>query len=118
VAVDSSGQTAAVQRVVSVNRFKTALVLSVRPRGSTYTAGGRIDLPSTVERKQACTGTVTVRVKTRGRTVLIKTGKLTSRCTFSIRGLRAKGSRLRFTAAFAGNSYLLARSRTVSPTTR
>jgi hypothetical protein len=118
VAVDTSGQTASAQRVVSVNRFKPAIVLSVRRRGGTYTAGGRIDQPANVTRAQACTGTVTVRMKAGGRPRATKKAKLTSRCTFSIKGLRSKASKLRFTAAFAGNAYLQPRSRTVSPTRR
>jgi hypothetical protein len=118
VAVDSSGQTASAQRVVSVNRFKIAVVLSVRPRGATYTAGGRVERPANVTRAQACKGTVTVKMKARGKTLATKKGKLTSRCTFSVRGFRSKASKLRFSASFAGNDYLLPRSRTVSPTKR
>jgi hypothetical protein len=118
VAVDTTGQTASAQRVVSVGRFRAAILLSVRPRGATYTAGGRIDQPANLTRAQACKGTVTVKMKARGKTLTTKKGKLTSRCTFSLKGFRSKASKLRFTAAFAGNDFVLPRSRTVSPTRR
>ena len=119
VAIDGTGQTASAQRAVTVSRLKPTVVLSVRPRGSTYTAGGRIDLPDNVTRKSACSGTVTVRVKAGGKTVTTGKGKLTSRCTFSIRNLRPKGTKLKFVAAFAGNDVLQARSsKTVSATKR
>ena len=119
IAVDGSGQTASAQRAVTVNRLKPTVVLSVRPRGRTYTAGGLIDLPANVTRKSGCTGSVTVRVKAGGKTVATGKGKLTSRCTFSIRNLRPSGRKLKFVAAFAGNDVLQARSsKTVSATKR
>jgi len=115
IAVDNFGQTASAQLAVVVNRFKPDIDLSVRPRGSTFTAGGSVDAPDNLTRKQACAGTVTVKVKSGSKTVTTKKGKLTSRCTFSIRGLKAKGSKLRFVASYGGNAYLTSRSsKTVS----
>jgi hypothetical protein len=118
VAIDGSGQTAAVQRVVTVKRFTAVMSLGARKRGDTYTVGGVLYGPDTVTRKQACSGTVTLRVKSHAKTLMTRKSKLTNRCTYAVRYVRTRGKALRLTATFPGNAYILPRSKTVTKTLR
>ena len=102
VAVDTAGQTTTIQRAVTVNRFKPPFKLKIK-RG--YRLSGRLETSGA-----GCKGTVTVRAVVGRRTLLTRTTRLTSQCSYAVTMRVARRPKLRFTARFGGNALIMARS--------
>jgi hypothetical protein len=103
IAVDSGGQTASIQRAVTLGRFSPPLKLVIR-KG--YRIDGRLETTGA-----GCRGTVTVRATVGKRTLATRKVKLNRRCTYSTRISVAPQRGLRFQARFGGNALIMPRSR-------
>jgi hypothetical protein len=105
VAVDSAGQTASVQRAITVSRFRPRVTLNVKR----FVASGRIVRPAALTR--TCSGTMTLSVRAGHRT-LTRHGRVTRRCTYRVGLPKRRG---KVTARYGGSALMLAHS---SPTKR
>lgn len=98
-------------------RKQPSLSLKVRPTRDRslpykFTSSGTLKLPSGVDEKDGCEGTVSVQIKSGKKTISTRRVKVTSNCTykssvtFKARGrLKARGS-LKVTARYGGNQFL------------
>jgi Ca2+-binding RTX toxin-like protein len=118
-ATDTADQSDSAVRPVRVGRFSArSLTLKLGPRRDTlapytFTASGRLSLPSQVARTQGCgDGEVTVTVKAGGKTVATRHTRLSRQCeyTLRIRFAHRPATRLSFRARFGGNDILKAKS--------
>jgi Ca2+-binding RTX toxin-like protein len=116
VAIDTAQQSATAFRTVSVGRFAAKSVsLKVSPKKDaklpfSFTASGKVTLPSTVSRSQGCKGAVvSVQVKAGKATVSNRRTKLKANCTYSQkvtfrdRKRFTSSGALKFTAHYQGN---------------
>lgn len=96
------------------------LTLKVKPRRAggppyRFTASGRLVLPTGVSAADGCSGTVTLRFKHAGKTVLVRYARVTASChysssySFSKRKLSGAG-KVRVSAGFGGNAALKPRA--------
>ena len=118
MAVDTSQQTATAMRATTVPRFLPTITSKVSPKRDrtapyTFTTTGTVTLPATVSPELGCTGTVTVQIKVRSRTVSTRRAKLSKSCTYRSKvafGSRLRAKRLKVTARFLGNAVVLPRT--------
>jgi hypothetical protein len=104
VAVDGAGQSASIQRTVTVGRFVPKLTMRVIRRGTTYTATGTLKRPSAVA--GSCRGaTVTLIAVKNKRTIASRKARLTRSCRYRI-VLRLSPRNPGFAISYAGNSIL------------
>jgi hypothetical protein len=105
-------------------KAKPKLSIKARPKRDRrapfrYTVSGKLTLPSGVS-TAACTGTVTIRIKSGSRTVKSGTAKVSSSCTYrkslsvSASKLRKSRGTLRITGSFGGNAVLSTASKSTS----
>ena len=83
-----------------------------RRRPYRFTVRGKVLPPAGVSRSRACRGRVTVRFKTRGKTVRLRRVRVNSSCRYRARtGVAVKAGRtIRVKIRFGGNGALRARS--------
>ena len=112
VITDNLGRTAQVQRAIVVAKFVPTLGLKIGKRsvagGNTRrTIRGTLKLPEDVTPQQGCSGSVTLVVTRRGRSLLNQHVPLSRSCTFS-RSITAARSNQSFSvsAKFGGNAAL------------
>jgi hypothetical protein len=104
VAFDGAGQSASIQRTVTVGRFVPRLTMRVIRRGTTYTARGTLERPAAAA--GSCSGSTVrlIAVKDK-RTIATRRARLTRKCTYRI-VLRLAPRNPGFAISFRGNSLL------------
>ena len=105
VAIDTANQAAFLSREVTVSKF-TATRLSIAVRRGR--ASGALALPAALTRPLGCRGTVTLRVRRRGRTIATRKARLSRTCRYRVRIRVRRGTTVR--ARFGGNPYVSARN--------
>ena len=116
-AVDGSNQAATDIRTVRVDRFTPARVSAAvspardRARPYRFRISGAVSMPRGVTRAQGCrAGTVRVTGKRGTRTVFSLPARVRANCTYAVTAAIGSRGSVRFTARFAGNTVLKARS--------
>jgi Big-like domain-containing protein/hemolysin type calcium-binding protein len=115
IAVDTSEQMAFASRSVTVPRFKATRLTAAsspkrdRRRPFRFRTSGRLVLPAGLNAALACSGTVTITVKTGANTISTRRARLTRACRYSSRVTfrvprRLVRRRLKVTVRFGGNS--------------
>jgi hypothetical protein len=120
-ATDTADQSDSAVQAVTVGRFSArSLTLKLGPTRDTrapytFTASGKLSLPSPVARTQGCgDGQVTITVKAGRKTVATRHASLSRLCDYKLRirfGHRP-ASRLTFRARFGGNDVMKPKSAT------